>query len=91
MEIAVPISISSIGVIISVISFVLSRKDKNTKDVKEEQKQFDKHEIIEYRLGRIDQQLEKISAKLEANLELIDKRVGIALKNHVEAYHRTEK
>lgn len=91
MEIAVPISISSIGVIISVISFILSRKDKNAKDVKEEQKQFDKHEIIEYRLAKIDQQLEKISAKLEANIELIDKRVSIAMKNHVEAYHRTEK
>ena len=88
MELAIPVSLSSVSVIISIVSFILSRKEKNANDVKEEQKQFDKHEIIEYRLDKIDQQLEKISSKLETNNETIDKRVSLALKNHIEAYHR---
>lgn len=91
MELTIPLTISTIGVVISICSFILGRKDRNAKEASETQKQYDKHEVIEYRLNKIDQQLEKISSKLDNTNEIIDNRVSIALKNHVEAYHREDR
>lgn len=88
MELALAISI--LGVVISVSSFVLSRKDKSNKDIKEEQKQFDKHNLIEYRLNNIDKQLEKILSKLDFYDKEIDERVEKALKNHILQYHNKD-
>ena len=55
MEITLAIIISIISTVISVTNFVLVRKDKSNKDIKEEQKQFDKNNLIEYRLTKIEQ------------------------------------
>ena len=52
MEISLSIAISVISVTIAVLSFVFSRKDKTTKDIKEETSQFAKHDLIEYRLNK---------------------------------------
>ena len=59
MELTVVLCISIIGCVISVASFVLNRKDKSNKDIKEEQKEFSKHDLIEYRLQNSKNQAEK--------------------------------
>ena len=65
MELTIALALSILGSVISVCSFVLNRKDKSNKDIKEEQKQFDKNNLIEYRLTKIEQNIEKILNKLE--------------------------
>ena len=80
-------AIAIIGSIISVYSFVLNRKDKSNKDSKEEQKQFDKNNLIEYRLTKIEQNIEKILNKLDVYEKEIDDRIKVAIDNHVAIYH----
>lgn len=87
MELTVTLAISIISIVIAVSSFVLNRKDKSNKDAKEEQKQFDKHNLIEYRLNNIDKQLEKILNKLDAYEKEVDDKIEKALKNHILQYH----
>lgn len=85
MEITLAIAI--ISCVISVSGFVLNRKDKSNKDIKEEQKQFDKNNLIEYRLTKIEQNIEKILNKLDVYEKEIDDRIKIAIDNHVAIYH----
>ena len=58
MELTITLAIAIIGCVLSIATFVSNRKDKSNKDIKEEQKQFDKHNLIEYRLNNIDKQLD---------------------------------
>ena len=83
----VTFAIAIIGSVISVYSFVLNRKDKSSKDIKEEQKQFDKNNLIEYRLTKIEQNIEKILNKLDVYEKEIDDRIKVAIDNHVAIYH----
>ena len=87
MEITLAIIISIISTVISVTNFVLGRKDKSNKDIKEEQKQFDKNNLIEYRLTKIEQNIEKILDKLDVYEKEIDDRIKIAIDNHIAIYH----
>lgn len=87
MEISLPIAISIISVTIAILSFVFSRKDKATKQVKEETTQYAKHDLIEYRLNKIEQQLEKILSKLDSYDKEIEIRIKEALKHHINEYH----
>ena len=80
-------AIAIIGSVISVSSFVLNRKDKSNKDIKEEQTQFDKNNLIEYRLTKIEQNIEKILNKLDVYEKEIDDRIKVAIDNHVAIYH----
>ena len=87
MEITLAIIISIISTVISVTNFALGRKDKSNKDIKEEQKQFDKNNLIEYRLTKIEQNIEKILNKLDVYEKEIDDRIKVAIDNHVAIYH----
>lgn len=87
MEITLAIIISIISTVISITNFALVRKDKSNKDIKEEQKQFDKNNLIEYRLTKIEQNIEKILNKLDVYEKEIDDRIKIAIDNHVAIYH----
>ena len=89
MELTITMAISIIGAVVSVVSLVSSRKDKSNKDVKEEQKQFSKHDLIEYRLKKIDENIEKIFTKLDFYDKEIEERVNRAIKNHEKMYHRS--
>ena len=87
MEITLAIIISIISTVISITNFVLGRKDKSNKDIKEEQKQFDKNNLIEYRLTKIEQNIEKILNKLDVYEKEVDDRIKIAIDNHIAIYH----
>lgn len=91
MELTIALAISIISVVITVLNFVLSRKDKSNKDIQEEQKQFSKHDLIEYRLDKIEKQLEKILNKLDTFDKEIDEKINIAMKHHVAEFHNKEK
>lgn len=88
MELTIAMAISIIGCVISVASFVLNRKDKSVSDEKEEQKQFSKHDLIEYRLEKIEQNIEKILNKLDFYDKEIEEKVNRAIKDHVSIYHK---
>ena len=87
MEITLAIIISIISTVISITNFALGRKDKSNKDIKEEQKQFDKNNLIEYRLTKIEQNIDKILDKLDVYEKEIDDRIKIAIDNHIAIYH----
>ena len=86
MEITLVISI--IGVVISVSAFIMSRKDKSNNDVKEEQKEFSKHDLKNYRLEKIEQNIEKILNKLDFYDKEIEEKVNKAIDNHIATYHK---
>ena len=86
MEITLVISI--IGVVISVSAFIMSRKDKSNSDVKEEQKEFSKHDLMNYRLEKIEQNIEKILNKLDFYDKEIEEKVNKAIDNHVATHHK---
>ena len=87
MEITLAIIISIISTVISITNFALVRKDKSNKDIKEEQKQFDKNNLIEYRLTKIEQNIEKVLDRLDVYEKEIDERIKVAIDNHIAIYH----
>lgn len=87
MELTLALAITIISCIISVSTFVLNRKDKSVKDSKEEQKQFDSHSLLEYRLTKIEQNIEKILNKLDTYDTVIDEKIEKAIKQHIAVYH----
>jgi type II secretory pathway pseudopilin PulG len=88
MELTIALAISIIGVVISVSSFVLSRKDKAVSQEAEEQKQFSKHDLMNYRLEKIEQNIEKILNKLDFYDKEIEEKVEKAIAVHVANYHK---
>lgn len=85
MELTVALIISILSAVIGVSNFVLSRKDKSNKDVASEQ----------YKLGKLDEQLnnifkklDKIEAKLDGYDKDIDERIEKAFENHIKIYHQ---
>ena len=88
MELTIALAISFVGVVISVSSFVLSRKDKAISHEKEEQKEFSKHDLIEYRLEKIEQNIEKILSKLDFYDKEIEEKVNKAIAVHIANYHK---
>lgn len=88
MELTIALAISIVGVVISVSSFVLSRKDKAVSHEAEEQKQFSKHDLIQYRLEKIEQNIEKILNKLDFYDKEIEEKVDKAIAVHIANYHK---
>ena len=90
MEFNLATLLSILSIIFVVLNFVFGRKDKTTKDIKDETKQFAKHELIEWRLDRIDKQLERIIEKLDTYDKEIDEKIDTALMHHLREYHKKE-
>ena len=84
MELGIVISI--IGCVIAVSSFVLGRRDKAVSNAKEENVG-----LINYRLDKLDENIQKILDKLDTYSIEIDNRIEKAIKLHIEAYHHNEK
>ena len=83
MEIALALSI--LGCVISVASFVLSRKDKAVKDTKEEASE---QRLIEYRLNELSKKVDKILEKLDNQDGEIRKIVNEEIEKHILQYHK---
>jgi len=81
MEITIAISI--ISVVIAISSFVLGRKDKAVKDAKE-----NNLELINYRLDKLDENVQKILDKLEIFDSEVEDKIQKAIEHHIKEYHR---
>lgn len=88
MELTVALCISILGCVISVASFVLSRKDKAISHEAEEQKQFSKHDLIEWRLEDLTKKVDRILDKLDAFDKEMDTKISVAMKHHIAEYHK---
>ena len=83
MELTIAVAISIISVIITVLNFAFSRKEKAVKDAKETNMA-----LINYRLDELDKNVQKILDKLEKYESETDDKIQKALKQHVEIYHK---
>lgn len=82
MEITIALALSILGSVISVSSFVLTRRDKAVKDAKETNM-----ELINYRLNELDKNVQKILDKLDNYENEIDNRIEKAMEQHLKMYH----
>ena len=87
MEVTIALALSILGSVISVSSFVLSRKDKAVKDTKE---QSGNQLLIDYRLNKVEEKLDKIIGILDKYDDVVQKIVDDAMERHIEIYHRKE-
>lgn len=86
--------LSILASVIAVSSFVLGRRDKAVKDVREEDKEkgsdiADK-KLIEYRLEQVEKKLDKILDLLDSYDKEIDERVNKAMEQHIKMYHKDD-
>ena len=84
------IIISGIAVIMSVATFVVSRKDKAVKDTKENHQ-----ELIEYQLNELKENyksiaddIKKIMEKLDTYKETFKNIVKEEMDEHIKMYHK---
>ena len=82
MEITIALALSILGSVISVSSFILTRRDKAVQSAKETNM-----ELINYRLNELDKNVQKILDKLDNYDNEIDNRIEKALKQHITMYH----
>ena len=87
MEVTIALALSILGSVISVSSFVLSRKDKAVKDTKE---QSGNQLLIDYRLNKVEEKLDKIIGILDKHDDVVQKIVDEAMERDIEIYHRKE-
>lgn len=81
MEITIAISI--IACVVSVSSFVLSRKDKAVQQAKE-----NNLTLINYRLDKLDENVQKILDKLDSYEKEIDEKINKAIEDHIKLFHK---
>ena len=81
MEITIAISI--IACVVSVSSFVLSRKDKAVQNEKETNLG-----LINYRLDELDKNVQKILDKLDSYEREVDEKIEKAIEDHIKLFHR---
>ena len=86
MEIALAISILS--AVMTVSNFVVNRKDKSNKDT---EKDSYKWGSIDEKLANIEKTLAKIEDKLDSYDKEVDEKITIAMKHHINEYHREVK
>ena len=85
MELTLPLIISMLGAIMSVVSLVLSRKDKSNKDTQNESYKWG---MIDAQIKQILNKLDKIDNKLDSYDKEIDERIEVALEHHIKEYHQ---
>lgn len=91
MELTIALAISIISVVMTISSFVLSRKDKAVNDTKDTAKESSNQQLIDYRLTQVEKKLDKIIDILDSYETEIDDRIDKALLNHIQIYHKGKK
>ncbi len=86
MEIALALSI--LASVISVSSFVLSRKDKAIKDTKEENEQTSNQVLIDYKLGELSKKVDQVITKLDSYERETKNIVKEEMEKHILEYHK---
>lgn len=85
MELTIPLIISILGAIMSVVSLILNRKDKSNKDTEKESYKWG---MIDAQIKQILNKLDKIDNKLDSYDKEIDEKIEIALEHHIKECHR---
>ena len=88
MELTLAFGISIVSIVITVSNFVLTRKDKALKDKEELDKEINNQQLIEYRLKKVEDKLDKILDILDNYDKEIDERVNKAIDQHIIIYHK---
>lgn len=84
MELTLPIIISIISCVLAISTFVINRKDKAVKDVKDENSN---QKLIEYRLTQLENKLDKVLNKLDSQDLEVKKMVKEEMEKHILQYH----
>ena len=85
MELTIPLIISILGAIMSVVSLILNRKDKSNKDTEKESYKWG---MIDAQIKQILNKLDKIDNKLDSYDKEIDEKIEVALEHHIKEYHQ---
>lgn len=85
MELTIPLIISILGAIMSVVSLILNRKDKSNKDTEKESYKWG---MIDAQIKQILNKLDKIDNKLDNYDKEIDEKIEVALEHHIKEYHK---
>ena len=81
MEIGTIISIGAVT--ISLVTLLLNRRDKAVADTKESNLG-----LINYRLDKLDEKVDKILNKFDTYDKEVDERIEKAILGHIEMYHK---
>ena len=88
MELTVALALSILSSVIAVSSFVLNRKDKAIKDKGEQDEESSNQKLIDYRLTKVEEKLDKILDFLNSYDKEIEEKVDKAIQLHIELYHK---
>ena len=88
MELTLALTMSILGSVIAVCTFVLNRKYKAIKDKEELDKENTNQQLIDYRLTQVEKKLDKILDILDSYEEDVKKIVQEELDKHVLKYHQ---
>ena len=83
--ITIAVIISIVSLVITIVNFALSRKDKAVKDTKE-----NNYELIKYQVEEIKEDVKSILAKLDRYEKDVDDKVDKAIELHVKLYHENK-
>lgn len=92
MELTLAVAISIVSVVITIINFALSRKDKAVKDTRE-----DHRELIEYQVKELKEDLKNIASDVKDVKKMLDtyketfrSMIKDSMDEHVKLYHSKE-
>lgn len=83
MELSLALSI--LAAVMTVTNFVLNRKDRSNQNT---EKDSYKWGSIDEKLSNIEKTLAKIEDKLDTYDKEIDEKISIAMKHHINEYHK---
>ena len=96
MELTVALSISIISIVITVVNFALSRKDKAIKDTKDASKE-NHQELIEYQLKELKDDYKDIALDIKEIKKMLDTykdtfkgMIKDEMEEHIKIYHNKE-